>query len=238
LIAKLEKMAFKNPWGKGSKDGDRWFDNTWDHEKTNDLVDDDPPYIDHWDIKTSGQTSSDNTCANCPVSLGIDVDPPHFSNGIELKAYIANHKSGYLYNISRTAKLTIWEYSGKGGWVKTYDKPSYNDDHGNRDEMLTPKQSDASKKENLHYIYVEDRPAFTNPPNGKNNPDSTLVVFVVNMEEFVMIKNSQTQNIVTDTNKQKWHMRMYIKLENSVWKMDKSLSSVGKDHISETQPTD
>ena len=228
-------MAFKNPWGNGSDEHDKWFKNLWtpDSAKFEDVF----PSVDHWDINT-GTVSEDNKCyiaTTLGVSkLGLDCDPSGWSNGIELKAFIKNHKKGFSYDITRMKEYALWEKIDDV-WTKDMSasstRPEDDDTPQNKDEYLVPQSSMSS---DLHYIYSMDRPGVGSGPRGSFwSKGCKIFVWTWNMIETVHITKDLDRSFVDDTLTQKWCCHLYININHEGpggRSMDMALSYIGAGH--------
>jgi hypothetical protein len=227
---------FNNPWGKGSDGHDRWFKNPWRHDNDSVVLDDDLiPSIDHWEIKNSGSTSPDNKCLLAKVGkatkLGLDCDPRGWSNGIELKAFILNHKEGFFYEIRRTKIWVIWEKVGDE-WKLTSPEPELaSDDGGNTDEYLIPQETDPK---GMHYIYSMDRPMISGPRFWTTG--ASVLVYTLQFEESVIIYSKDKS--VDDPMTQSWYCRIYLNVTEEKRTMNFDKSYIGAGTISLEKPTD
>lgn len=190
------------------------------------------PSIISWSTRTGDgdSTSSDNCCKNCPVTLGIDCNPPNFRNGIELKATISNHSSGYSYDIKRTKEGKAWQRNGTSdSWHKIDENKAGTPDDPlpDVDECLTPIASDSN-----HHIYSEDRPGFKSAAASGSYTDK---VYKKNFTEFVRITRADSTTY-DDSNTQDWHNIVWITKSGSTWSLDSSRSEIDTGHLISFDP--
>ena len=192
------------------------------------------PSIASWSARTrdGDSTSSDNCCSQCRgVTLGVDCDSPNFKNGIELKAVIAGHLSGYSYDIKRTKEGKYWRRNGATAtWseITAYAKPAGSlDDSHDSDECLTPIASGAN-----HHIYSIDRPGL---PSSWGRGSYTEKVQKMNFIEFVRITKPDGTT-VDDSNTQDWHTIMWISKSGTAWSVNRTQSEISTGHLSSFSP--
>lgn len=188
------------------------------------------PTVDSWTVRNSGATEADNCCSVCPVDLGVDIAPPKFKNGIELKAKLDNHSAGYTYDIKRTKEAKYWRRNGAADpWatVASLNKPAgTSDDSHNSDECLTPK-ADGSK----HKIYSEDRPGFASLSSSY-----TDYVQMINFVESVRVTSSSGTS-TEDPRTQNWHTKLWVTKDASgTWSVNTANSEIASGHLASLSP--
>ena len=190
------------------------------------------PSVTAWSVRNSGATQRDNCCAVCPVDLGVDIQSPNYKNGIELKATLRNHSSGFSYDIKRTKEANYWRRNGASdpwGSIASWNKPAGSDDDSHdSDECLAP-VADGSN----HKIYAEDRPGFR-PANLSNS--YTDYVQMINFIEFVRVIGSGGTS-TDDTLVQNWHTKMWVNKDASDhWSVNTAGSEIGSGHLASLSP--
>ncbi|MFC5176559.1 hypothetical protein [Nocardioides taihuensis] len=95
-------------------------------------------------FRNSGTSDADNTCAICPVDLGVGPGA-RAVNGMELRFRIEGHRAGLEYDITRTRRDSLWQRVG-GVWTQLGTNPmGTNDDHHDQDEALTPAAASSTR---------------------------------------------------------------------------------------------
>ncbi len=188
------------------------------------------PTVDSWTVRNSGATQGDNCCGVCPVDLGVDINPPKFKNGIELKAKLNNHSAGFTYDVKRTKEAKYWRRNGAADpWatIASMNKPAGSaDDSHNSDECLTPK-ADGSK----HKIYSEDRPGFASLSGSY-----TDYLQLINFVESVRVTSSGGTS-TDDALTQNWHTKLWVtKDAQGTWSVDTANSEIGSGHLGSLSP--
>ena len=173
--------------------------------------------ISGWDYINFGATSKDNCCPYCnpPAALGVDsmgYGPFSFTNGIEMKATISDHKKGTTYDIKRVKERGAWERIN-GVWkLFTHVGPGASDDPNDLDECLIPRGTPP-------HIYSVDQPGFV-PITSAVNVNATELVYKGTFTEWVEI------NGVADSNRFNWHTIMWLEKMGGMWKLTKNLSEI------------
>lgn len=209
-------MAFKNPWGQGSKKHDRWFKNPWSPNSAS--MEDSFPTIESWEVKTSGTYSADNqadmvvACRNSGwPNLGVNINPTGWGNAIEIRINLKDHKEGFSYNIKRSKEFSIWQKIDNE-WQKlelsVENRGITDDDDKETDEYVVPI---IDKATGLYHIYDTDRPGTGGP---FWTPGAKIYSLSANYVESLEITRDANSEIITDQKTQNWYMRVYVYIDN------------------------
>jgi len=169
-------------------------------------------------FRTSGRTSDENTCQQCPRDLG--VVPGIARNGMELRATVRNNVPGMQYDIKRTRKERIFHLD-KDGW-HSYTGPGRDDDTDNSDETLTPVNG---------HIYSIDQPGLIDPQDPGAPADATGWVQKLTMKEWVMMRTGPTAEWKPASNDFYWYSVVWLTKVGDTWQTDAARSEIKEGSI-------
>ena len=166
--------------------------------------------IDH---RTSGTTSDENKCTQCPRDLG--VLPGVGRNGIELRGTVNGYVPGVKYDFKRERKGRTFERID-GLW-RTLIIPGKDDDTDNSDEFLTPVNG---------HIYAVDQPGAFDPQD-PCDPAATEFVQKLSMTEWVIVRKGAAEPWERGSDYFYWHSIVWLRKVDGVWKTDMENSEIG-----------
>jgi hypothetical protein len=193
------------------------------------------PRITSWDFRasTSDATAPDNCAPGLQigaVKLGVDskqYGPGSFTNGVELRANIADHQEGTKYDIKRTKEASVWEKVASTWNNRHYEGPGADDDPDNMDECLTPSRNPPP----LH-IYSLDGPGLTDVAWA--DPAATEIVAKWTFFENVDI--TPPIGVGVETIPFAWHSIVWLTKHDGTWTMDKKRSEIARGKIKVDTP--
>lgn len=190
------------------------------------------PSVHDW-LPNTGSKDAANCCRSCPTDLGVDAEPPKFTNAIEFNISIRDHNPAYSYDVKRTKEAKYHRTRGESTdptrtWdtIAAWNKPAgTSDDSHDSDECLVPQASGS-----VHKIFSMDAPGWPSMTGSYN-----AYLQKINFIEFVRIQRSDGTTY-DDPFQQNWHTTLLLEKTGGVWAINVLESEIGPGHLASLDP--